>query len=147
MYHSVVIPGVAIEPNLGDVRGGQSKVRARPDVREALRGRLRNDTRHQIWVGARLVIVRRDQDPAVLIFEQAVPLDVHPATRPIKSARLHGHGPRAVRPVVPRRASVRIDVEPVLFHLIEYELMWRACNTKFLCHRKNCMTDSKQASG
>ena len=37
VYHAVVIAGVAIEPNLSDVRGGQPQVRAGPDVREALR--------------------------------------------------------------------------------------------------------------
>ncbi len=46
VYHAVVFAGVAIEPNLGDVRGSQPQVRAGPDVREALRGRLRNNTLH-----------------------------------------------------------------------------------------------------
>ena len=66
VHHAVVIAGVAIEPNLGDVRGGQSEVRAGPDVREPLRRRRRSRALHQIWVGARLVIVRRHQEPAVL---------------------------------------------------------------------------------
>ena len=70
VHHAVVIAGVAIEPNLGDVRGGQSKVRAGPDVREALRRRRRSRARHQIWVGARLVIVRRHQEPAVFVLDQ-----------------------------------------------------------------------------
>jgi len=46
VYHAVVFAGVAIEPNLGDVIGGQPQVRAGPDVREALRGRLRENTLH-----------------------------------------------------------------------------------------------------
>ena len=46
VYHAVVFAGVAIEPNLGDVRGSQPQVRAGPDVREALRGRLRENTLH-----------------------------------------------------------------------------------------------------
>ena len=70
VYHAVVIAGVAIEPNLGDVRGGQSQVRAGPDVREPLRRRRRSRARHQIWVGARLVIVRRHQEPAVKVLDQ-----------------------------------------------------------------------------
>ena len=70
VHHAVVIAAVAIEPNLGDVRGGQSQVRAGPDVREALRRRRRSRARHQIWVGARLVIVRRHQEPAVKVLDQ-----------------------------------------------------------------------------
>lgn len=70
VYHAVVIAGVAIEPNLSDVRGGQPQVRAGPDVREALRRRRRSRARHQIWVGARLVIVRRHQEPAVFVLDQ-----------------------------------------------------------------------------
>ena len=70
VYHAVVIAGVAIEPNLGDVRGGQPQVRAGPDVREALRRRRRSRARHQIWVGARMVIVRRHQQPAVFVLDQ-----------------------------------------------------------------------------
>ena len=70
VYHAVVIAGVAIVPNLGDVRGGQPQVRAGPDVREPLRRRRRSRARHQIWVGARLVIVRRHQQPAVFVLDQ-----------------------------------------------------------------------------
>ena len=75
MHHAVVIAGVAIEPNLGDVRGGQSKVSAGSDVREPLRRRRRSRALHQIWVGARLVIVRRHQEPAVLVLDQHPPVD------------------------------------------------------------------------
>ena len=70
VHHAVVPTAVAIEPNLGDVRGGQSKVRAGPDVREPLRRRRRSRALHQIWVGARLVIVRRHQEPAVFVLDQ-----------------------------------------------------------------------------
>ena len=75
VHHAVVIAGVAIEPNLGDVRGGQRQVRAGPDVREPLRRRRRSRALHQIWVGARLVIVRRHQEPAVLVLDQHPPVD------------------------------------------------------------------------
>ena len=68
VYHAVVKAAVAIEPNLDDVRGGQTQVRAGPDVREPLRRRRRSRSLHQIWVGVLFVIVRRDQEPAVLIF-------------------------------------------------------------------------------
>mmetsp|Transcript_13171 Transcript_13171/g.53158 ORF Transcript_13171/g.53158 Transcript_13171/m.53158 type:complete len:227 (+) Transcript_13171:108-788(+) len=70
VYHAVVIAGVAIELNLGDVRGGQSQVRAGPDVREPLRRRGRSRALHQTWVGVRLVIVRRHQEPAVKVLDQ-----------------------------------------------------------------------------
>ena len=74
VYHAVVKAAVAIEPNLDDVRGGQTQVRAGPDVREPLRRRRRTRVLHQIWVGVLFVIVRRDQDPVVSIFKQAEPV-------------------------------------------------------------------------